>query len=177
MATPHYLSALFQRELVATLLQYPGAYTRFPSLWDSKHFTDGTHSTIVHAFLKVRLHGEHPNAASLTQTVTGGAQTLTTDMVAVLKEMNYLSEIPITNVNFVLDEYRKFARVGNMTEAIEQSVGLLESGNYTGIADVINRSALAGKPRSCPVNPSSTIRQIWRWKSFPAFYVRDISES
>ena len=65
MATQYSMTHLFQRELVATLLQYPGAYTRFPALWDATHFTDGKHKEIVYAFLRIRHHGEHPNEAEL----------------------------------------------------------------------------------------------------------------
>src|ERR1700756_2689849 len=99
MANPYFLTRLFQRELVATLLQYPGAYTRFPSLWDIRHFTDAKHSAIVHAFLLVRHHGEHPNEASLTQVITQGAKTLTTDQIDTLKELQTLSAVKVTNFN------------------------------------------------------------------------------
>jgi hypothetical protein len=72
MSTPYLFTPLFQRELLATLLQDPSAYGKFPTLWDESHFQSGQHRAIARAFLRVRSQGAHPNEASLTQALLKG---------------------------------------------------------------------------------------------------------
>lgn len=140
----YFMSGLFQRELLAILLQDPSVYDRFPTLWDPKHFSDSVHRQIAHAFFQVRHYGQHPNEASLTQELFQGAIVLTTVEQEILKELKVVLQFRPTNINYVLDTYRKHAKNQNVLKEVERSIGLFDSGKYMEAAERIIRAASAG---------------------------------
>jgi hypothetical protein len=60
---------LFQRQLLATLIQAAETFSRYNGIWNHSYFDDPSHRMISQAYLKIRLLGnEHPTRASISKS-------------------------------------------------------------------------------------------------------------
>src|ERR1700724_3102299 len=95
---------LFQRELMAILLQVPDTYARYQSIWQPTYFDDPNHRKISAAYIRIRTSAnEHPSQTTLRQELLkqyDTSVTLPQDILALLKEIEVLYTIPPQNVNY-----------------------------------------------------------------------------
>lgn len=143
-----YFVPLFQRQLLALLLQNPETYGHFSGIWSHTYFDETHHRQIAHAYIKIRLAGgEHPTAASLFQELfkeQDPRAPVPLDLAALRKEAEALYLIPTANIDYSLKEVRAWAQNQALIEAITESVDLLQTGKVAEIRPRIDKALAVG---------------------------------
>jgi hypothetical protein len=133
----------FQRRLLAMLLQVPETYSRYNNVWDPTYFDDPLHRKIVHAYIHIWIIGrEQPSELSVRQQLLKDydlTADLPEDVNKLITEMETLYTIPVENVNYSLDEVKAWAQRHALFQAIETSVGLVQSGKPEQIIALFHR--------------------------------------
>jgi replicative DNA helicase len=145
---PRYFTPLFQRQLLALLLQNPETYGRFSGIWSHTYFDETHHRQIAHAYIKIRLAGgEHPTEASLFQELfkeQDPRAPIPLDLQALRKEAEALYLIPTANIDYSLKEVRLWAQNQALIQAINESVDLLQGGKVSEIRPTIDKALSIG---------------------------------
>jgi hypothetical protein len=138
---PRYFVPLFQRQLLALLLQNPQAYNQFAGIWNQSYFDETAHRQIARAYLHVRLcGGEHPTEASLTQELfkdTDPWAPVPLEQQVLRKELEALYKIPVANLDYSLEEVKAWAQHQALIMAITDSVDLMQAGRNEDIVERI----------------------------------------
>ena len=139
---------LFQRQLLALLVQLPDTFSRYNGIWSHSYFDDPNHRLIARAYLKIRLLGnEHATRASMLQELLRGHDhhlALPLDLQVTVRELNYLYEIPTVDINYSLKSVKDWAQHHALIEAIECSLPYLESRNPEKIRELIDKALAVG---------------------------------
>lgn len=143
-----YFTPLFQRQLLALLLQNPETYGRFAGIWSHTYFDETHHRQIAFAYIKIRLSGgEHPTEASLFQELfkeQDPRAPVPLDLQALRKEAEALYVIPTANIDYSLKEVRLWAQNQDLILAINESVDFLQSGKVSEIRPRIDKALTVG---------------------------------
>jgi hypothetical protein len=147
--TKRYFTPLFQRQLLALLLQNPDTYERFPGIWSHTYFDETHHRQIAHAYIKIRLSGgEHPTSASLFQELfkeEDPRAPVPLDVQNLRKEAEALFTVPTANIDYSLTEVRLWAQNQASIQAINESVDLLQAGKPEEMRQLINQALEVGR--------------------------------
>ena len=143
-----YFTPLFQRQLLALLLQNPATYGHFSGIWSHTYFDETHHRQIAHAYIKIRLAGgEHPTEASLYQELfkeQDPRAPIPLDVQALRQEAETLYKIPTGNIDYSLKEVRLWAQNQALIAAINESVDFLQGGKVSEIRPTIDKALSVG---------------------------------
>jgi replicative DNA helicase len=143
-----YFTPLFQRQLLALLLQNPETYGHFSGIWSHTYFDETHHRQIAHAYIKIRLAGgEHPTEASLFQELfkeVDPRAPVPLDLQALRREAEAIYTIPTANIDYSLKEVRLWAQNQALIQAINESVDLLQGGKVSEIRPTIDKALSVG---------------------------------
>jgi replicative DNA helicase len=147
-STARYFTPLFQRQLLALLLQNPDTYGHFSGIWSHTYFDETHHRQIAHAYIKIRLSGgEHPTEASLFQELfkeQDPRAPIPLDQQALRREAESIYAIPTANIDYSLKEVRLWAQNQALIQAISESVDLLQGGKVSEIRPAIDKALSVG---------------------------------
>jgi replicative DNA helicase len=139
---------LFQRQLLAILIQLPETYSKYNGIWSYSYFDDPNHRLISRAYIKIRLLGnEHPTRASMLQELLRGHDhhlVLPLDLQITVKELDDLYATPTENINYSLKSVRDWAQHHALIEAIERSLQYLEGPTPEKIRELIDKALAVG---------------------------------
>ena len=143
-----YFTPLFQRQLLALLLNNPDTYGHFSGIWSHTYFDETHHRQIAHAYIKIRLSGgEHPTEASLFQELfkeQDPRAPVPLDMQALRREAEALYAIPTANIDYSLKEVRAWAQNQALITAIAECVDLLQGNKVSEIRPAIDKALSVG---------------------------------
>jgi replicative DNA helicase len=147
-ASPRYFTPLFQRQLLALLLQNPETYGHYSGIWSHTYFDETHHRQIAHAYIKIRESGgEHPTEASLFQELfkeTDPRAPVPLDQQALRREAEAIYVIPTANIDYSLKEVRAWAQNQALIQAISESVDFLQGGKVSEIRPLIDKALSVG---------------------------------
>jgi hypothetical protein len=138
----------FQRRLLAMLLQYPETYSLYNDVWDPTYFDDPIHRKIVHAYMHIMQVGnEPPTKLSIGQELAKDydlTKEIPSDVTALMEEVALLYTYPVENINYSIDEVRKWAQHHALIQAVENSIGFIQSGETEKLMELFQRAQNVG---------------------------------
>jgi hypothetical protein len=138
---------LFQRELMAILLQLPDVYTQYAEIWQPTYFDDPNHRKISAAYIRIRESGnEHPTEVSIRQELLKqyDYNDLPIDVEEMLKEVEVLYTIPPQNINYSVQEVKKWAQHHALMQAMGVAIDLIDDGKSENILPLFQKAMMVG---------------------------------
>lgn len=138
---------LFQREMLAQLLQDPAAYSKYNGIWKAADFDDVNHRKIAETFLRVRAFAkEHPTQVSMEQELTGGIplNKLPMEVQARLTELQTLYTAQLQNKLYTIEKVRANAQNQALKNAVGTAIDHLHSDEYDKIFPLIAAATRVG---------------------------------
>jgi AAA domain-containing protein len=119
---------LYQRQLLAWLLQDPAAYQSFPSeVWKASYFDETPHRTIAYRYFAHRLQfGTHPSKDTLLDSLFAKWRNedlpMTSDETELLQEFHSLYRAPVDDPPYLKEGLRRWAKQQAVMDAISRAV-------------------------------------------------------
>lgn len=138
----------FQKKIAALVIRDTVFAQRTKDLIDPKFFTEDAHGAVVRMIHEhVKVHKAVPDMSILPTILRAeiAAKRIRPDMVQGVKEIiGYALKANLSNSSYVTSQVVDFARHQAMEQAILNSVGLLEKGDFAGIEKLQKAALVVG---------------------------------